>query len=122
MNRPALVEVLIPRKGVVMPAPKKQPSKLREPCRTVAEVTSQDPAMTRNGMEIRIGPRIGDVPDTMRGWVKQAAIDGRYGSSVTAAYASRVKAIKRANEILPFRPRVSSRGSSTRDCRDDRVR
>ena len=47
------------------------------------------------------------MPDTLRGWVKQAAIDAGRRPGVTTAEASRVKELerevkelKRANEIL----------------------
>ena len=68
---------------------------------------SEDPALTLNGAVIRIGPRVGVVPDTLRGWVKQTAIDAGRRPGVTTAEASRVKELerevkelKRANEIL----------------------
>ena len=64
------------RKGGVMPAPRKYPNELGERARRmVAESMSEDPALTRNGAVKRIGPRVGAVPDTLSGWVKQAAID-----------------------------------------------
>jgi transposase-like protein len=50
---------------------------------------------------------VGVVPDTLRGWVKQAAIDAGQRPGVSTVEASRVKELerevkelKRANEIL----------------------
>ena len=37
----------------------------------VVEAMSQDPGLSLNGAVIRIGPRVGVVPDTLRGWIKQ---------------------------------------------------
>ena len=75
--------------------------------RMVAESMSEDPALTLNGAVKRIGPRVGVVPDTLRGWVKQAAIDAGQRLGVTSPEASRVKELERevkelksANEIL----------------------
>ena len=91
-----------------MVAPRKYPHELREWAqRMVAESMSEDPALTLNGAVNRIGRRVGVVPDTLRGWVKQAAIDAGQRPGVTTAEASRVKELerevkelKRANEIL----------------------
>jgi len=75
-NRPGSGGGSDPRKGGVMPAPRKYPNELGERARRmVAESMSEDPALTRNGAVKRIGPRVGAVPDTLSGWVKQAAID-----------------------------------------------
>ena len=91
-----------------MPAPRKYPNELRERAqRTVTEAMSQDPALSLNGAVNRIGPRVGVVPDTLRGWMKQAAIDAGRRPGITTMEASRVKELerevkelKRANEIL----------------------
>lgn len=91
-----------------MPAPRKYPNELRERAqRMVAASMSEDSSLTLNGAVKRIGPRVGVVPDTLRGWVKQAAIDAGQRPGVTTAEASRVrelerevKELKRANEIL----------------------
>jgi transposase len=55
----------------------------------------------------RIGPRVGVVPDTLRGWVKQADIDAGKRPGTATGEAMRVKELerevkelKRANEIL----------------------
>ena len=91
-----------------MPAPRRYPNELRERAqRMVAEAMSQDPGLSLNGAVIRIGPRVGVVPDTLRGWIKQTAIDAGHRPGVTTMEASRVKELerevkelKRANEIL----------------------
>ena len=43
---------------------------------------------------IRIGPRVGVVPDTFRGWVMQAAIDAGRRPGVTKVEAPRVKELE----------------------------
>jgi len=98
-----------------MSAPRKYPNELRERAqRMVAESMSEDSSLTLNGAVKRIGPRAGVVPYTLRGWVKQAAIDAPFrrirpstSPGVTTAEAARVrelerevKEFKRANEIL----------------------
>jgi len=56
---------------------------------------------------LRIGPRVGVNPDTLRGWCKHAAIDAGERPGVSTADATEIKALrsevkelKRANEIL----------------------
>jgi transposase-like protein len=93
---------------MIMPAPKKYPPELRERAmRLVQEARAEDPGLSLNQAVIRIGQRVGIVPDTLRGWCKQAAIDSgkRVGTSTTDA--KRIKdleaenrELKRANEIL----------------------
>ncbi len=91
-----------------MPAPRKYPEELRQRAqRLVAEAMSEDASLTLNGAVKRIGPRVGVVPDTLRGWIKQADIDGGRRPGVTSGDAAEVKALqaevrelKRANEIL----------------------
>ncbi len=63
--------------------------------------------MSLNGAVLRIGPRVGVVPDTLRGWCKQAEIDTGVRPGVTTSEAARirelereVRELKRANEIL----------------------
>ena len=90
-----------------MPAPRKYPNELRERAqRMVAEAMSQDPKLKLNAAAIRIG-RVGVVPDTLRGWIKQSDIDAgrRPGASTQEAseikeLKAEVRELKRANEIL----------------------
>lgn len=69
-----MMEALNPRKGGAMPAPRKYPPELRERAqRLVAEAREQEPDLSMNAAVLWIGPRVGVNPDTLRGWVKQAA-------------------------------------------------
>jgi transposase-like protein len=91
-----------------MPAPRKYPNELRERAkRLVQEAREQEPDLSLNAAVLRIGPRVGVKPDTLRGWVKQADIDAGRRPGVTTNEASRIKELerenrelKRANEIL----------------------
>jgi hypothetical protein len=87
-----------------MPAPRKYPAELRERAvRLVLEAWEQEPDLSLNAAVIRIGPRVGINKDTLRGWCNKRS---RSSSARTRSC---------------WRHRVSSRGSSTRDCRGDRV-
>lgn len=91
-----------------MPAPRKYPNELRErSVRLVREALEQEPGLSINAAVKRIGPRLGVVPDTLRGWCKQAAIDQGELAGTTTSDNKRikeleheVKELKRANEIL----------------------
>jgi transposase len=73
----------------------------------VAEAMSEDSSLSLNAAVGRIGPRVGVVPDTLRGWVKRWEIDAGRRPGTTSAEAAEIKALqgevrelKRANEIL----------------------
>ena len=73
----------------------------------VAEAMSEDPSLSMNAAVKRIAPKVGVVPDTLRGWVHRAEVDhGRRPGTTTADAASikalqaEVRELKRANEIL----------------------
>jgi transposase len=91
-----------------VPAPRKYPNELRERAqRLVVEAREQDPGLSLNAAVLRIGPRVGVNPDTLRGWCRQADIDGGRALGTTTADAARLKELerevrelKRANEIL----------------------
>ena len=91
-----------------MPAPRKYPHELRERAqRMVAEAMTEDPSLSFNAAVKRIGPRVGVVPDTLRGWVKQARIDAGQAPGTTTNDVAEIKELraevrelKRANEIL----------------------
>lgn len=91
-----------------MPAPRKYPSELRERAqRLVQEAREEDSQLSLNATVKRIGPRVGINPDTLRGWCKQADIDGGRRPGTTTDDAARLKELerenrelKRANEIL----------------------
>jgi transposase len=91
-----------------VPAPWKYPNELCERAqRMVAEAMTEDPSLSLNAAVKRIGPRVGIVPDTLRGWVKQARIDTGQAPGTTTSDAAKIKELqaevrelKRANEIL----------------------
>jgi transposase len=91
-----------------MPAPRKYPNELRERAvRLVVEARAEDPSLSLNAAVLRVGPRVGVVPDTLRGWCKQADIDaGRRPGTTTEdgkkikELEAEVRELKRANEIL----------------------
>jgi transposase-like protein len=91
-----------------MPAPRKYPQELRDRAqRLVAEARAEDPDLSLHQAVLRIGPRVGVNPDTLRGWVKQSAIDSGRQPGTTTSEAARVRELerevrelKRANEIL----------------------
>ena len=91
-----------------MASGKRYPRELRErSVRLVAEARAAEPGLSLNRAVLRIGPRVGVNPDTLRGWVKQARIDAGEvpGRSTDDAARLRelereVKELKRANEIL----------------------
>ncbi len=91
-----------------MPAPRKYPNELRERAlRLVTEAMAEDPQLSMNAAVVRIGPRVGVVSDTLRGWVKQARVDAGVSAGTTTSDAARikelereVKELQRANEIL----------------------
>jgi transposase-like protein len=91
-----------------MPAPRKYTSELRERAqRLVAEAREQEPGLSLNQAILRIGPRVGVNPDTLRGWIKQARVDAgeRPGTTTSDAATIRelqreVRELRRANEIL----------------------
>ena len=91
-----------------MPAARKYPPELRERAqRLVAEAMVEDPSLSLNAAVQRIGQRVGVVPDTLRGWIKQGNIDAGRRPGTTTGDAARIKSLegevrelKRANEIL----------------------
>lgn len=91
-----------------MPAPRKYPNELRErSIRLVSEARAEDPSLSLNAAVKRIAPRVGVVPDTLRGWCKQALVDAGRLPGTTSSDAKRIKdlerenrELKRANEIL----------------------
>ena len=91
-----------------MAAPRKYPQELRERAqRLVIEARAEDPSLSLNAAVLRIGPRVGVNPDTLRGWLKRADIDAGRRPGVSSGEAARVRELerevrelKRANEIL----------------------
>jgi len=75
--------------------------------RLVEEARKEDPELSLNAAVIRIGQRTGVNADTLRGWVKQAAINSGQRPGTTTDDAKKIKdleaevrELKRANEIL----------------------
>jgi transposase len=91
-----------------MPPARKYPPELRErSVRLVVEAMAEDPGLSMNAAVRRIAERVGIVPDTLRGWVKQARIDAGVLPGTTTSDAATIKQLqaevrelKRANEIL----------------------
>lgn len=91
-----------------MAAPRKYPNELREcALRMVHEARQEDPDLSLNAAVVRIGQRTGIVPDTLRGWCKQADIDSGRRPGTNSGDAKTIKdleaevrELKRANEIL----------------------
>jgi transposase len=91
-----------------MAAQRKYPDELRErSIRMVGEAMAEDSTLSLNAAAKRIGPMVGVVPDTLRGWVMAADPDSGRAPGATAAEASDVRALqaqvrelRRANEIL----------------------
>jgi transposase-like protein len=75
--------------------------------RLVREARDEDPGLSLNAAVLRIGPRVGVVADTLRGWCKQTDIDAGRSLGLKTSEAEElktlrreVKELKRANEIL----------------------
>ncbi len=87
-----------------MPAPRKYPNELRERAqRLVVEAREQEPDLSLNAAVVRIGPRVGVKPDTLRGWCKQADIDAGRRAGTTTPDAARLKELEREMELTRFR-------------------
>jgi len=73
-----------------VPAPRKYPNELRERAvRLVAEAMVAEPDLSLNAAVIRIGPKVGIVPDTLRGWCKQQRVDTGLTPGTTTTDATR---------------------------------
>ena len=78
-----------------MSAPRKYPNELRERAvRLVREAREQEPGLSVNAAVRRIGPRVGVVPDTLRGWCKQAAVDAGQRPGTTTADGKRIRELE----------------------------
>jgi transposase len=91
-----------------MTSGRKYPLELRERAvRMVVEARVEDPGLSLQQAVLRIGPRVGIVPDTLRGWIRQEQIDKGERAGTTSVESARVRELerenrelKRANEIL----------------------
>ena len=73
-----------------MAAPRKYGDELRERATRMAVEARKDPA-TRSGAIARVAEQLGMHPETLRGWVRQAEVDGgvRPGTTTDDATADR---------------------------------
>ena len=75
-----------------MPAPRKYPQELRDrSIRLVHEAGQVEPELSLNAAVVRVASRVGVVPDTLRGWYEQAAIDAGERPGTTTADAQKIK-------------------------------
>jgi transposase len=89
-----------------MPAQRKYPEELRERAvKMVLEIREQDGK--GRGELARVGRQLGIHPEALRGWVRQAEIDGGTRPGITSQDSRRiaelereVRELRRANEIL----------------------
>lgn len=79
----------------------------RATIKLVQEAREQDRELSLNAAVVRIGPRVGVRPDTLRGWCKQADIDSGRRPGTTTSEGQRIRELEReirelgrANEIL----------------------
>jgi transposase len=108
-------------------AASKYPDEIRpRAVRMVFEVCKQT-GDTR-GVIARVARQLGVGAETLRLWVRKAEVDEGLRPGLATAEAQRVAALerenrelRRADEILKARPRLSSRASSTLDRPGDRL-
>ena|SRR5487761_1076743 len=89
-----------------MPAQRKYPEELRERAvKMVFEVRERDGK--GHGEIARVARQLGIHPEALRGWLKQAEIDGGLRPGITTPDAARIaelerenRDLRRANEIL----------------------
>src|SRR5947208_4301817 len=101
------------------------PAELRERAVRMVQETMKETG-ERHGVVTRIAVQLGLGSETLRHWVKQAEIDNGQRPGVTtkdqqriAELEKEVRELRRANQIP--RRRLSSRGSSTLDCRSSEL-
>ena len=82
-----------------MVAPRKYPEELRERSVRLTVDARKDPA-SRPGACKRIGEQLGINPETLRGWVMQAEVDGGDRPGTMTADAARVGELERENREL----------------------
>src|SRR5690625_5771730 len=106
-----------------MASQRKYPQELLERAlQLVEEARKEDPELSLNAAVIRIGQRTGVNADTLRGWVKQAAVNAGQCLGTTTDDAKKIKdheadvrELKRVIEILLeasrfFAMEIDSRG------------
>jgi len=115
-----------------MPAPRKYPDEVRERAvRMVFEIREE--SGQQQGAIARVADRLGVNRETLRGWVRQAEVDGGKRSGVSTVDAQRIAELERENRELrranenritrsptrghvPFRPRARRRLSRDSAC------
>ena len=84
-----------------MPAPRKFNEEMRQRAkRLVREAREQEPGLSVNEACKRIGAQLGIVPDTLRGWCKQADVDDGLRPGTTTAESDELKRLRRENAEL----------------------
>lgn len=75
--------------------------------RLATEARKENLEWSLNQAVIRVGQRVGVIPDTLRGWCKKAAIDAGERPGTATSEAQRIKSLeaevrelKRAHQIL----------------------
>ena len=89
-----------------MPAPRKYPDEVRERAvRMVFEIREQ--SGQAQGAIARVADKLGVNRETLRGWVRQAEVDGGQRAGTSSADGQRIaelerenRELRRANEIL----------------------
>lgn len=82
-----------------MAAPRKYPEELRERATRMAVELRQDPA-TKQGAIARVAEQLGMHRETLRGWVRQAEVDGGVRPGTTTSDAQRLAELERENREL----------------------
>jgi transposase len=89
-----------------MPAQRKYPEELRERAVKMVEEIREREGKGR-GEIARVGRQLGIHPEALRGWIRQAEIDGGQRPGATTADSQRIaelerenRELRRANEIL----------------------
>ena len=84
-----------------MPAPRKFSDEMRGRAqRMVREARQREPGLSVNAACKRIGPQLGILPDTLRGWCKQTAVDRGEQPGVTTEESRRIRELERENREL----------------------
>ena len=84
-----------------MPAPRKFNEEMRQRAkRLVREAREQEPGLSVNEACKRIGAQLGIVPDTLRGWCKQADVDDGLRPGTTTGEHEELKRLRRENAEL----------------------
>ena len=79
-----------------MASGRKYPAELRErSLRMVVEARAEDAGLSLHQAVLRIGPRVGVNPDTLKGWVKQARIDAGEIPGRSSDESARVRELER---------------------------